>query len=324
MNNSLPWVEKYRPVHLSDVDGNEHIKRSLNNYGGIPSIPHLLFYGPPGTGKTSTILAIARENYGSNLKSMVLELNASDHRDIETVRGIIDTFCNNSSLSLFNCHQDVKLVILDEADAMTIDAQSALRRIIEKSTKNVRFCICCNYINKILPALRSRCTKFKFKPLDNNSLKITAKRIIENESIQINQDGIDAILNLSNGDARKVINILQSISLASKNKITSESIYQCVGVPTPEEIKHILNLMVSYEFKIAFSKLSVIIHEKGYSLADIVKYTTDIIMQDTSIFTEDRLGIILDEFSNVEYNLSVGGCEKLQLGLLVGSFHINY
>jgi len=315
--NYLPWVEKYRPVHLSQVDGNEHIKRSLKNYGGISSIPHLLFYGPPGTGKTSTILALARDHYGFNLKSTVLELNASDHRDIDTVRGVISTFCNNSTLSFTN-KSPVKLVILDEADAMTAEAQSALRRIIEKSSKNVRFCICCNYIGKILPALQSRCTKFKFKPIEDTSLKCTAKRIIENESICIDQGGIDAILNISNGDARKVINILQSVSLSNKSKITSDSIYKCVGVPTPDDIKYILDL-VRYEFKVSFSGIWKIMTEKGYSLVDIVKYSVDIIMD---FYQGDKLSVILNELSNVEYNLSGGGCEKLQLGLFIGAFKL--
>ena len=144
MDNHLPWVEKYRPKNLAQVDGNSNIKRTLSNYGGISSMPHLLFYGPPGTGKTSTILAMAKQYYGTKFKSMVLELNASDDREINVVRGKINTFCQN--YSILGCN-DVKLVILDECDATTVEAQSALRRIIEKNTKYVRFCLCLSLIH---------------------------------------------------------------------------------------------------------------------------------------------------------------------------------
>ena len=320
MDNHLPWVEKYRPKNLAQVDGNSNIKRTLSNYGGISSMPHLLFYGPPGTGKTSTILAMAKQYYGTKFKSMVLELNASDDREINVVRGKINTFCQNSSI--LGCN-DVKLVILDECDATTVEAQSALRRIIEKNTKYVRFCLCCNYVDKIIPSLKSRCTKFKFRPIDTESLKSTAMRIIENESINITKCGVDSILNISNGDARKVINILQSINLSSTDEISSDMVYKAIGIPNPIEIENILNILTTCGFKSSFDQILIIMNECGYSLADIVTYVTQMIMNDITKISIFKLENILSVFSDVEYNLSVGASDRIQLGFLVGAFHIH-
>ncbi len=140
-------------------------------------LPHLLFYGPPGTGKTSTILACARKLYGKNLSSMVLELNASDDRGINVVRDEIKTFC--STKQLFS--SGFKLVILDEADAMTNVAQNALRRVIEQYTRNVRFCIICNYVGKIIPAIQSRCTRFRFAPLQEAHIQSRLQFILDQE-----------------------------------------------------------------------------------------------------------------------------------------------
>jgi len=158
---SLPWVEKYRPNSLDELIAHEEIIQILNKLIDSNKLPHLLFHGPPGTGKTSTIIACAKKMYGSNYASMALELNASDDRGIDVVRDQIKEFAGTKKLF----SSGVKLIILDEADAMTNEAQSALRRVIEKYTSNTRFCLICNYVNKIMPALQSRCTRFRFAPL---------------------------------------------------------------------------------------------------------------------------------------------------------------
>ena len=321
--NSLPWVEKYRPKKLCEVEGNENIIRTLGNYGGISRIPNLLFYGPPGTGKTSTILAMAKEYYGNSFKSMTLELNASDERGIETVRETIKTFCNNSSF-FSERKKDVKLIILDEADALTVDAQSALRRVIETSTKHVRFCICCNYVNKITPALQSRCTKLKFKGISKESLKKTAMIIIEKESMDIEETAVDAIIDISRGDARRVINLLQTLFMSYNRicKISEEKVYFCVAKPNPNEIDIMLRLLIKEDFQSSFNIINNMLKEKGYSLSEIVSLLCEKVLYESDICGK-RLGILLDQFSNIEYNLSEGGSERLQLGALVGAFHLN-
>ncbi|KAK9269953.1 hypothetical protein L1049_025526 [Liquidambar formosana] len=160
-----PWVEKYRPQSLADVAAHRDIVDTIDRLTSENRLPHLLLYGPPGTGKTSTILAVARKLYGAQFHNMILELNASDDRGIDVVRQQIQDFASTQSFS-FGPKSSVKLVLLDEADAMTKDAQFALRRVIEKYTKNTRFALICNQVNKIIPALQSRCTRFRFAPLD--------------------------------------------------------------------------------------------------------------------------------------------------------------
>ena len=319
----LPWVEKYRPLTLNDVFGNNEVINVLGSYGGIARIPHLLFYGPPGSGKTSTILSMARDHYGiREMSSMVLELNASDNRDIETVRTTIQNFTTNSSL--LGIGHGIKLVILDEADALTMEAQSALRRIIEKATRNVRFCICCNYVNKITPAIQSRCSKFRFQGLDPISMDVLTRRIIENEKILIETDAVDSIVSLAKGDARRVINLLQSVSLGNIDGkiISKEAIYSCAGAPLPKDVDLILESVSEQTFQMAFMYVQGMMRENGYSLVDIVQGITDRVICDDTISCE-RMGILLDEFSNIEYHLSEGGSENLQLGLLIGAFHLS-
>ena len=187
--DSLPWVEKYRPSSLDELIAHEEIINILNKLIESNKLPHLLFHGPPGTGKTSTIIACAKKLYGPSYQSMTLELNASDDRGIDVVREQIKEFAGTKKLF----STGVKLVILDEADAMTNDAQSALRRVIEKYTSNTRFCMICNYVNKIMPALQSRCTKFRFAPLRPEQIEGRLQHVIDNEKVPVDESGKRAV-----------------------------------------------------------------------------------------------------------------------------------
>ncbi|ODV58279.1 replication factor C subunit 2 [Ascoidea rubescens DSM 1968] len=216
---NIPWVEKYRPKNLNDIASQDHAIKVLKKSLLSANLPHMLFYGPPGTGKTSTILALAKELYGPNLiKSRVLELNASDERGISIVRNKVKTF---SRLMVSNPTADdlknypcppYKIIILDEADSMTSDAQSALRRTMETYSNVTRFCLICNYITRIIDPLASRCSKFRFKSLDNANAITRLTYIVENEKILLkdNQAVLNEILSISNGDLRKAITFLQS------------------------------------------------------------------------------------------------------------------
>ncbi|KAJ1538787.1 Replication factor C (RF-C) subunit, partial [Nowakowskiella sp. JEL0078] len=204
-NLNLPWVEKYRPSTLDDLISHTDIISTITKFIDENKLPHLLFYGPPGTGKTSTVLACARRLYGNRLNSFVLEMNASDDRGIDAVREQIKNFA--STKTVFS--SGFKLIILDEADAMTQVAQAALRRIIEKYTRNVRFCIICNYVSKIIPAIQSRCTRFRFGPLKEEQIRPRLQYVIESEGVNITKEGVNALLKLSMGDMRKSLNILQ-------------------------------------------------------------------------------------------------------------------
>jgi replication factor C subunit 3/5 len=185
----------------------------------LQRLPHLLLYGPPGTGKTSTILALARRIYGSkNMRQMVLELNASDDRGIDVVREQIKTFASTKQIFTSSSSSSIagyKLIILDEADAMTSTAQMALRRIMEKYTANTRFCIIANYTHKLSPALLSRCTRFRFSPLKERDIRVLVDKVITEENIQITGDATDALVRLSKGDMRRALNVLQACHASS-------------------------------------------------------------------------------------------------------------
>lgn len=317
----LPWVEKYRPKTISEVKGHSNIVSVLKNFGGISGIPHLLFFGPPGTGKTSTILAMAKEYYGRHFRLMVMEVNASDERGVEVVTGRIHRFVQTHSL----CELRVKLVVLDEADALTAEAQSALRRIMEKSSADVRFCLCCNYIGKLSAPLQSRCTKFRFEGINRESLKEMALRISENENMSFEEGGVDAVLDLAQGDARRVINLMQSASLVSEaseaSRVSKEYIYKLAGSPLPSDVDAVFSALMCLSFKDSFREITGTVKHKGYAVADIVTALTAKVLSDTTL-GEDRLRTLFVEFSNIEYNLSAGGSEKLAVGHLVSAFHL--
>eukprot|EP00049_Salpingoeca_infusionum_P002717 m.59125 g.59125 ORF g.59125 m.59125 type:complete len:350 (-) comp11750_c0_seq3:1757-2806(-) len=293
---NLPWVEKYRPASLDHLISHQDIIATIRKFMDEDRLPHLLFYGPPGTGKTSTIKACAAELYGKAYGTKVLELNASDDRGISVVREQIKTFA--STRAVFN--DGFKLVILDEADAMTNDAQAALRRVIEKFTKNTRFCIICNYVSKISPALQSRCTKFRFAPLSTDQMKIQIDRVVEAEKLNVTADGLDALIRLATGDMRKALNVLQSTSMAS-DIVSATNVYICTGTPLPEDIEAIMSKMVTESFTDAFRFVSGLKVDKGLALVDIVRDLHSLVFT-IDFDVESRL-FILDRLAQLEYVL---------------------
>lgn len=212
-----PWVEKYRPKTLSDVTAQDHTVNVLQRTLQASNLPHMLFYGPPGTGKTSTILALAKELYGPEMmKARVLELNASDERGISIVREKVKDFARMQLVNPPPGYKDrypvppFKIIILDEADSMTQDAQSALRRTMETYSKITRFCLICNYVTRIIDPLASRCSKFRFKSLDQGNAKKRLEEIAEKEGVALEDGAVDALIKCSEGDLRKAITFLQS------------------------------------------------------------------------------------------------------------------
>lgn len=215
--NLQPWVEKYRPKTLNDVTAQDHTITVLQRTLQASNLPHMLFYGPPGTGKTSTILALAKELYGPEMfRTRVLELNASDERGISIVREKVKDFARMQLSNPPPHYKDrypcppYKIIILDEADSMTQDAQSALRRTMETYSKITRFCLICNYVTRIIDPLASRCSKFRFKMLDQGNAKKRLEDIAENENVKLEDGAIDKLIKCSEGDLRKAITFLQS------------------------------------------------------------------------------------------------------------------
>ncbi|KAF9160134.1 replication factor C subunit 4, partial [Mortierella sp. AD010] len=224
-----PWIEKYRPKTMDDISSQEQAVAVLKKTMESQNLPHLLFYGPPGTGKTSTILALARDIYGYTVMtrkclislakpemigSRVLELNASDERGIQVIREKVKNFARSTvthNIGNQNC-PPYKIIILDEADSMTSDAQSALRRTMETYSKLTRFCLICNYVTRIIEPLASRCAKFRFRPLEEKHSKERLELICQQESVKISPEAILSLIRVSEGDLRKAIMHLQSAS----------------------------------------------------------------------------------------------------------------
>jgi replication factor C subunit 3/5 len=318
---------------LEDLVAHEDIIRIITNLIDSDNLPHLLLYGPPGSGKTSTIVAAAKRMYGKTYGSMTLELNASDARGIDVVRNEIKEFAGTQQL--FN--RGIKLIILDEADAMTQDAQNALRRIIEKYTKNARFCMICNYVSKIIPALQSRCTRFRFAPLLPSQILGRLDHVIQSENINITKEGKEAIMRLSGGDMRRVLNLLQSTAMShnvnestieagdsstamqSDETITENDVYLTSGAPLPRDIDQILDWLMNQSFTVAYENVTKLCSTKGYALVDVLQDLTTqlLLVQDLD---NVALGSLLNGMSNVENRLAAGTDEKIQAASLVGVF----
>jgi replication factor C subunit 3/5 len=311
--DNLPWVEKYRPVTLDDVVSHQDITSTIERFIEKNRLPHLLFYGPPGTGKTSTIIAVARRIYGKDYKKQILELNASDDRGIDVVREQIKQFAETRTLF----SKGFKLIVLDEADMMTQAAQAALRRVIEQYTKNVRFCIICNYVNKIIPAIQSRCTRFRFSPLPIVEIEKRLDTVVEAENVKLTEDGKKALLKLSKGDMRRALNVLQACHAAYDTTSETE-IYSCTGNPHPSDIETIVNSMLGDDFTTSYQKINALKTERGLALQDLITGAYEYV--ETLEFKPSARIYLLDHFATTEHRLSTGGDEKIQLSALLGAF----
>lgn len=312
--NNLPWVEKYRPKSLEELISHEDIIKTIKRFMNEDCLPHLLFHGPPGTGKTSTILACARQLYKKNeFNSMVLELNASDDRGIGVVRNQILSFA--STRTIFK--RGFKLIILDEADAMTNDAQNALRRVMEKFTENTRFCLICNYLSKIIPAIRSRCTSFRFGPLSTQQMKPRIEHVIKQEELSVSSDGMEALVTLAKGDMRKALNVLQSTSMAH-SEVNEDTVYTCTGNPKRQDIENVLEWILNDDYQTSYRKVMDLKADRGIALHDLL-YELHLYVHRIDFPLHIRLHLI-EKLSEIEFRLASGTNERLQTGSLVSAF----
>lgn len=321
---TLPWIEKYRPSDLNNIISHNTIVETMRNFVDSKQLPHLLFHGPPGTGKTSLVLSIAKELYKKNYKMMTMEINASEERGIEVVRNRIMQFATSRSL-IFDDNVDMfKLVILDEADAMTPDAQASLRRIIEKYTNNVRFCLICNYIKKIDIAIQSRCVCFRFPPLNPRYVRQKMHDILKNENVKYTDDGVNSVIQRSGGDMRKVLNIMQSVSM-TYDMMNSENVNKCLGYASPDDIMAIYDSLMNNTYNESYTFLKEYKRSNGLSLNDIICEIHDVVINklikgeygNTNFITD-----ILKNLGSMEYNAANTSNEDIQLGRFVGIFKL--
>eukprot|EP00762_Andalucia_godoyi_P000718 ANDGO_05249.mRNA.1 Replication factor C subunit 3 len=309
--SSLPWVEKYRPASLDDVISHQEIISTIKQMVATDRLPHLLLYGPAGTGKTSTILACAR----SIPNCQVLELNASDERGIDVVREQIKDFASTKNIFGNNMF---KLIVLDEADHLTQDAQAALRRIIEKYTSNARFCLICNFVNKIIPALQSRCTKFRFGPLVDEVIVGRLASIAEVENLKIDASGLQAVSRIGDGDMRKCVNLLQACALAvpANVLITDDIVYSTAGAPHPRDIDEIVNTCLTLSFREAVDRVAQIKLDRGLALVDIVRRCVQHAVEFE--FLNAVRAFVIVQLADIEYRLASGTTETVQTSAFVG------
>lgn len=304
-------TEKYRPSKLDEVLGQDKIIRKLKDYVADKNMPHLLFAGSAGTGKTSSAICLAHELYGTGWRADFKELNASDSRGIDVIREVVKEFASVSSMS----NVGFKIMFLDEADALTRDAQAALRRTMEKYTSTCRFILTCNYSSSVIEPIQSRCAVFRFKRISDDDVKERIKWVCGKENISIEEDAIEAICYVSEGDLRKSLNVLNCVGYNSE-VIKVCDIYDIAGMVEPVILKDIIGKALSREFFAALVVIEKVILD-GLSGVDILKGMMREVM---NMNIEDKLKIdIVDRIGEAEFRISEGCNELIQLKALVAS-----
>lgn len=314
-----PWVDKYRPSKLSDMVAQEDVVKLLKNVIQTGNMPHLLFHGPPGTGKTSSILAMAMELFGPTVYfDRVIELNASDERGINIVRNKI---VNLAKASIGYADPKYpsppfKIIVLDEADAMTHEAQSALRKIMEDHSKITRFCFICNYINQIIDPINSRCVKFRFKPVGESNMIEKLNFIATAEKMTITDNAINALVSVSNGDMRKAIMILQNLNYLKK-EINETDVIQTACVCEPQFVTNILSQCIDPTTSVLqLIKLSTSIINDGVLITDLLEKIMEQTIANNN-FNDIQKSKICLHISEVESHLMDGADEQLQLATVL-------
>ena len=324
---SLPWIEKYRPKKLTDVVQQDEVVSALKNTLSSGNLPHLLFYGPPGTGKTSTVLAVARELYGpAFMKQRVLELNASHERGIDVVRERIKTFAQGAVAKGNKADgtplPPFKLIILDEADCMTKDAQSALRRVMENYAGVTRFCIICNYVSRIIAPITSRCSKFRFKSVSNESMFERLASICQGEQIRYNDDALRLLMKVSLGDMRRAITLLQTASIVvgagTNDTVTTTIIHEVCGSVPEDVVSTLWQITKATTDTHLLTKSVANVIREGYSVDSVIAHMLEYLLELKKLEGDDEIddiGIsqIAIRIAEAERRLVAGGTESLQL-----------
>jgi len=316
-NKNYSWVEKYRPENLSEISAQTNVVKSLKSALTTKNIPHLIFFGPSGCGKTSTILALSKELFGSeNYSDRIIELNASDERGINVIREKIKTYAKQSVKNIKDA-PPWKIIILDEADTMTSDSQFALRRIMEQYSKITRFCIICNYHNKIIDPIISRCSLFRFKPIDSDEIIAKLKYICSCEKFTCPDKLLVKIVGICRGDLRKAINLLQKCYNSYGDKVNEELLDEMSGVIPQEKFKKLMDHVLKKDINAVDLMVNGLFLE-GYSMVNqVIAFHNYIVGLDLA---SDVKSNILCKIADIDQNLIKGCDEYIQFMKLV--YHI--
>lgn len=309
-NNTI-WIEKYRPATLNDVVGQREIVERLKNYVGAQSLPHLLFTGTAGIGKTTSAVALAREFFGENWQVNFRELNASDERGIDVVRNQIKQFARTAPIG----DATFKILFLDEADALTNDAQSALRRTMENYAHTCRFILSCNYSSKIIDPIQSRCAIYRFKPLDREAITEELRRIAKNEGLTISEAAMDAIIYVAQGDMRKAINALQGAAIINSD-ISEDMIYEITSTAKPDEILELLHIILKGNFEAAENTLNELTVKRGIAPNELINQFYRTLVNDTTL--DRRLKVeLISHLGEADFRISEGADQNIQMEALM-------
>lgn len=307
------WTEKYRPSKLEEVIGQDAIIERLRAYVREKTIPHILFAGPAGTGKTTTSIALARELFGEEWKQNFLELNASDERGIRVVREKIKDFAKTSA---FNPSVGFKIIFLDESDALTPDAQHALRRTMEKNTVSCRFILSCNYSSKIIDPIQSRCATFRFPKIADEDIGKYLHDVAKKENVEVDDTGMKVLLRVAGGDLRKALTLLQ-VATSIDGKLDADGIYKVLSIAEPKHIQEMLYMAISGNFNGARERMRELLINKGLSGTDVIKGIHEEIF---NISLDDRMVIqLVDKLAEFEFRLVEGASERIQLEALLAN-----
>ena len=308
----LPWTEKYRPKSLSEVIGQKLIVERLRSFVERGNFPNMIFAGSAGIGKTTCAIAMANDLYGDNIQSALKELNASDARGIDVIRGEVKEFAKTISIAKV----PIKIIFLDEADALTADAQHALRRTMERFANETRFILSANYASKIIEPIQSRCVVFRFKPLTDEDMRAYIETVRNGERLKPDEKTVEALVYVSDGDLRKLTNILQSAAMQS-DTITETAIYDVAARARPKEIASMLKYAVTGAFDQARTELDNLMLRQGMSAEDIL---TQCYREVQKLTVEERtkLGIV-KEIGECNFRVVEGANERIQLEAMLAS-----
>ncbi len=308
--SSVIWTEKYRPKSFAEVKGQDAVVGKIKSFVSQKNLPHLLFAGPPGVGKSTLALVAARELFGENWRQNFLELNASDERGIDVVRVKVKDFARTKALG----NVPFKIIFLDECDALTKEAQQALRRTMENYTSTCRFILAANYSSKIIDPIQSRCAVFRFKPLPQDEVYGIIDAIARQEGLKLSADAKKALFEVSEGDCRRLENILQSCA-AMQDNVTPELVFSMASMAQPKEVAMLLKTALEGDFVKARNVLLDTMLKYGLSGLDVIR---QIQKEVWNLEIENREKVrLIDKCGEIEFRMVEGADEFIQLEALL-------